>query len=89
MITKDYFKGWYFKCTDEDKTIAFIPAYHQSGGMGSASLQIITDDEVYNVPIGSFECREKSLYIKAGNCLFTNNGIELDIKRLHVNSWGR
>ena len=80
MITKDYFKGWYFKCTDEDKTIAFIPAYHQSGGMGSASLQIITDDEVYNVPIGSFECREKSLYIKAGNCLFTNNGIELDIK---------
>lgn len=23
-----YFKRWYFKCSTEDKTIAFIPAYH-------------------------------------------------------------
>lgn len=30
MLQKDYFKGWYFKCSNENKTIAFIPAFHQS-----------------------------------------------------------
>ena len=43
MRHSQYFKGWYFKCCADDKTIAFIPAYHSNGSKASASLQIITD----------------------------------------------
>lgn len=75
-----YFKGWYFKCSTEDKTIAFIPAYHCSDGKKSASLQIITDDNTFNIPFNTLEYSEKPLYVKIGDCIFSDKGITLDFK---------
>ncbi len=75
-----YFKGWYFKCSTKDKTIAFIPAYHYSNNYKSASLQIITDDETFNIPFDTLEYQEKPLYIKVGNCVFSHEGIILDFQ---------
>lgn len=49
-MQKDYFKGWYFKCSNDAQTIAFIPAFHRSGHNETASLQIITDDAAFNLP---------------------------------------
>lgn len=49
MYNQDYFKGWYFKCSNENKTIAFIPAFHQSNHEKTASLQIITDYTAFNL----------------------------------------
>ncbi len=76
-----YFKGWYFKCSTKDKTIAFIPAYHyNSNNKKSASLQIITDDKVFNIPFEKLEYQENPLYVKIGNCVFSHEGIILDFK---------
>ena len=43
-MQKDYFKGWYFKCSNDTQTIAFIPAFHRTEHRETASLQVITDD---------------------------------------------
>lgn len=80
MRNKDYFKGWYFKCSAKDKTIAFIPAYHRNNYRETASLQVITDDTTYNIPFDSLEYREKPLSVKLGNCFFSETGIYLDIQ---------
>ncbi len=75
-----YFKGWYFKCSTQDKTIAFIPAYHYSNNKKSASLQIITDDKAISIPFDTLEYREKPLYVKIGNCIFSEKGITLNFQ---------
>ena len=79
MFNQKYFKGWYFKCCTKEKTIAFIPAYHQNKNIKTASLQIITDDSVVNIPFQDLEYREKPLHIKIGNCFFSEKGMKLDI----------
>lgn len=80
MSKNNYFKGWYFKCCASDTTIAFIPAYHHSNHKRTASLQIITDDSVFNIPFISLEYSEKPLCVNIGNCVFSENGIKLNIK---------
>lgn len=80
LVNIGYFKGWYFKCGTQDKTIAFIPAYHYSNKKKTASLQIITDDRAFNIPFDKLEYREKPLYVKTGNCVFSHEGIILDFK---------
>ena len=75
-----YFKGWYFKCSTKNKTIAFIPAYHYSDGKKSASLQIITDDKAFNIPFDKLKYCEKPLFVKIGNCIFSEKGITLEFK---------
>lgn len=80
MVNIGYFKGWYFKCSTKDKTIAFIPAYHYSNGKKSASLQIITDNKAINIPFDKLEYSEKPLYVKIDNCVFSHEGIILDYK---------
>lgn len=66
MQQKDYFKGWYFKCSNENKTIAFIPAFHQNNNEKTASLQVITDDAAFNIPFQNLKYQEKPLHIKIG-----------------------
>ena len=78
--TKNYFKGWYFKCSSQNKTIAFIPAFHRNNGRESASLQIITDEAAYNIPFLSLTYREKPLYAKLDDSIFSNKGIRLHIQ---------
>lgn len=74
---KGYFKGWYFKCCNGDKTVAFIPAYHRSHSITSASLQIITDDNACSIPFQRLEYTEKPLSVKTGDCVFSEKGITL------------
>lgn len=80
LVNIGYFKGWYFKCSTKDKTIAFIPAYHYSNNKKSASLQIITDEKAFNIPFEKLEYTEKPLYVKIGNCIFSERGITLDFQ---------
>lgn len=79
MRHSQYFKGWYFKCCADDKTIAFIPAYHSNGSKASASLQIITDDAAYSLPFNSLKYTANPLNINIGSCTFGEKGIELNI----------
>ncbi len=80
LVNIGYFKGWYFKCSTKDKTIAFISAYHYSNNKKTASLQIITDEKALNIPFDTLEYRENPLYVKIGNCVFSHEGIILDFK---------
>ena len=89
MFKHDYFKGWYFKCSANNKTIAVIPAYHRNNRKETASLQIIMDDSVFNIPFDSLEYYEKPLCIKLGNCVFSEKGIELNIRYDKLTIMGR
>lgn len=80
MSKNNYFKGWYFKCCANDTTIAFIPAYHHSNHKRTASLQIITDEEVFNIEFDSLQYYKKPLCVNIGKCVFSENGIKLNIK---------
>ena len=94
MRNKGYFQGWYFKCSDGDKTVAFIPAYHRSQNRTSASLQVITDVNAYSIPFRGLEYSEKPLSVKIGDCVFSEKGILLNLQssgyklegRLHFRS---
>ncbi len=87
-MKKDYFKGWYFKCSNENKTIAFIPAFHQSNHEKTASLQIITDDTAFNIPFQFLQYRENPLAIKIGENIFSKEGIRLQIKNNDLSANG-
>jgi len=80
MSKNNYFKGWYFKCSASDKTIAFIPAYHRSNRRETASLQIITNEAAFNIPFDSLKYSEKPLCVNLGKCVFSEDGIKLNIK---------
>ena len=87
-MKKDYFKGWYFKCSNENKTIAFIPAFHQSNHEKTASLQIITDDTAFNIPFQSLQYRENPLAVKIDENIFSENDIRLQIKNDNLYAYG-
>ncbi len=70
-MQKDYFKGWYFKCSNDTQTIAFIPAFHRSGHCETASLQIMTDDTAFNLPFDSLEFWEIPLSVRIGDSIFS------------------
>lgn len=80
MQQKDYFKGWYFKCSNKNKTIAFIPVFHQSNYEKTASLQMITDNAVFNIPFHSLQYQENPLTIKIGENVFSEKEIQLNMK---------
>lgn len=47
----NYFEGWYFKWQEEDKTLALIPARHRFRGKTTCSLQVITDEKAFFIPL--------------------------------------
>ncbi len=79
-MQKDYFKGWYFKCSNDTQTIAFIPAFHRTEHRETASLQIITDDAAFNLTFASLKFQEKPLAVRIGDNVFTEKGIRLNIR---------
>lgn len=88
MFNQNYFKGWYFKCCTKEKTIAFIPAYHQNKNNKTASLQIITDNLVVNIPFQDLKYMENPLHIKIGNCIFSEKGMKLNIHTKEIKVQG-
>jgi len=79
-MKNDYFKGWYFKCSNNDQTIALIPAFHISHGKKTASLQMITDNSVHCIQFPDLKYSKKPLCIQIGNCIFSEKGIQLNIQ---------
>lgn len=80
MSKNNYFKGCYFKCSANDKTISFIPAFHRNCRNESTSLQIITDNTAFNIPFDSLKYHERPLSIEIGNNIFSDRGIKLNIQ---------
>lgn len=76
-MKRNYFKGWYFKCSGENQTVAFIPSFHCGN---NAFLQIITDDNAFCLPFLRLKYCETPLSVKIGYNVFSEKGIKLDIK---------
>ncbi|MDO5559932.1 MAG: hypothetical protein Q4F95_10085 [Oscillospiraceae bacterium] len=84
-----YFKGWYFKCSSRDTTVAFIPAVHSDGLRKTASLQIITPENTLNIPFEDIDIDEKKFRISLGGCRFSKKGIFLNIKEKNMRVIGK
>lgn len=82
----NYFCGWYFKCQSDTQTLAAIPAIHRSGSRSSCSIQLITDDNAWNIcfPYHAFRKRSRSLCVDIRKNHFGTDGIVLDIKSAGV-----
>lgn len=76
---RDYFCGWYFKCQSDTQTFAVIPAIHKSKNEKSCSIQLITDDGAFNIPLpyDAFELQTDRFHIQAAGNSFGETGIEL------------
>ena len=82
----NFFEGWYMKCQSDTQTFAVIPAIHETEGKKSCSVQLITEEDVWNVdfPIEAF--RKQGRKISIENNMFSPWGIRLCINtpQLHV-----
>ncbi|MBQ7459514.1 MAG: hypothetical protein IJS70_10130 [Bacteroidales bacterium] len=76
-----YFEGWYFKLQSGSQTMALIVAHHRTNSVNSASLQVITDDTVWNIPFdyADYSRLGSGLDVHLGDNHFSAAGIHLDI----------
>lgn len=72
-----YFKGFYFKCSENNKSFAMIPALHHDGNRKNASLQIITKEQVYSIPYSDISFQRG--IIRLGRNLFSEKGMSLNV----------
>lgn len=78
---KNYFEGWYFKNTNNEKGISFIPGININNKEQKAFIQVITNDSSYfvNYNIGDFKFNFIPFYIKIKNNFFSKSRIHIDI----------
>ena len=86
---RDYFCGWYIKCQGDFQTIAFIPAYHITGGVKSCSLQVITEDRSWYAEYSIDQYHMDKNGVTIGPNVFTNQGCELNIQEPELTIRGR
>lgn len=79
---KNYFEGWYFKNTNNEKGISFIPGINIEDKDKKAFIQVITNDTSYfiNYSINDFKFDFNPFCIQIGNNTFSKEGIHIDIK---------
>ena len=79
---KEYFEGWYFKNTNKEQGVSFIPGINIEKDSPKAFVQVITNDTSYfvNYNIDDFDFSYEPFLIKVGNNLFSKEGIHIDIK---------
>ncbi len=87
IVIRQYFNGYYFKCSTGKETISFIPALHYGNNGRSASLQIITDKNAFSIPRSEISLNDKRFHIKIGDNFFSKKGISLNVNTsdYHIN----
>ncbi len=85
---KKYFRGWYFKCSNDTDTIAFIPAIHSDGRKESASLQVVTKEGAYIIDYNEICYERPNLKVVIGKSVFSSDGIKINIKSKDVTAYG-
>ncbi len=81
-MNKDYFEGWYFKNTNHEEGISFIPGINMDNKNKKSFIQVITNDTSYfvNYNIDDFEFNHNPFCIKIANNTFTKEYIQIDIR---------
>ena len=84
---KDYFEGWYFKNTNKQEGISFIPGINIEKNKPKAFVQVITKDSSHfvNYDINEFKFSHEPFIVKVGNNIFSKEGIHIDINTKDVN----
>jgi len=79
---KDYFEGWYFKNTNKENGISFIPGMNIEKNHPKAFIQVITNDSSYFVDydIEDFKFSNEPFLITIGNNSFSKEGIHIEIE---------
>ena len=79
---KNYFEGWYFKNTNKENGISFIPGINIDENGKKAFIQVITNKKSYYIDydISYFEYGMDPFYIQIGENIFSKDGIHIDIK---------
>ena len=79
---KNYFEGWYFKNTNLQKGISFIPGINIDDTGNKAFIQVITNSTSYfiNYDIKDFKFYCKPFCIQIGDSLFSKKGININIR---------
>lgn len=77
----EYFYGWYFKCQAAAQTLAVIPAFHESNGKKSCSIQLITDEQAWNIPYlcQDLHINRKQFCMMLGQNIFSKKGMKLNL----------
>lgn len=78
------FKGYYFKCSSNEHTVALIPASHGN----RASLQIITDQNSFLVDYRHILFGKTVPRVKIGESAFSERKIVLNVNRTKVKAEG-
>lgn len=78
---KDSFYGWYMKCQSETQTLAVIPALHRSGRSGYCSIQVITNNGVWEIPYPESQFYYTGSSILIGKNHFGKKGMYLSVHR--------
>ena len=90
---KNYFEGWYFKNTNNENNISFIPGINIDKNGKKAFIQIITNNTSYfiNYSINEFYYSYYPFYIKIGNNIFSKQGIYVNIRdnTQNINIYGK
>lgn len=73
------FYGWYLKCQSETQTLAVIPAIHRGNQKSSCSIQIITEENNWNLEFPADIFRKKGRSLIIGDNKFDENGICLNL----------
>lgn len=78
---KNYFEGWYFKHTNNEKGVSFIPGININENERKSFIQVITNQESYyvNYDIEEFKFADKPFCIKIGKNLFSKMNLHIDI----------
>lgn len=89
---KNYFEGWYYKNTSDNISISFIPGISINKNEKKAFIQVITNDNSYNIDydIEEFEYSNSPFKIRIGNSYFTFDSIHIDIndKKKNLSIYG-
>lgn len=92
MENKNYFAGWYFKHQIEDTTIIFISGINkENNGTKKAFIQVLTNNQSIYIPYDYKDCKilKHKLGLKIGNNIFTEKGINIDIRSADLSVKGK
>ena len=79
---KNYFEGWYFKNTNKDNAISFIPGVNITENDKKAFIQVITDEMSYfiNYDINDFKYSYAPFSIQIAKNFFSKEKVCINIK---------
>ena len=82
---KNYFEGWYFKNTNNDNGISFIPGINIDDNLKESFIQVITNTSSYFIKydINDFKFNFDPFYIKVGDNYFSKDAVHVNIKDNH------